>query len=189
MKKEIITNSILFILFVVIVGLTFNYVNNFGNESKDNMKAEANLQVKVDDSEEEVSNNNTSQSTINTNVSNISDIKKNKDMDIKEFKIETLKQGTGEEAKNGDNVSVHYTGTLIDGTKFDSSVDRGQPFEFTLGIGQVIKGWDQGVLGMKVGEKRKLSIPSSLGYGAGGAGALIPPNAGLIFEVELLKIN
>ena len=94
------------------------------------------------------------------------------------LEIKVLKEGTGDqEAKSGDFVKVHYTGTLEDGTKFDSSVDRGEPFEFTLGVGQVIQGWDQGVAGMKIGEKRKLTIPSELGYGASGAGNLIPPNA------------
>jgi len=107
-----------------------------------------------------------------------------------ELQIEILKQGTGEEVKSGDNIAVHYTGTLEDGTKFDSSLDRGKPFVFTLGIGQVIKGWDMGVLGMKVGEKRKLVIPPEFGYGeAGTPGGPIPPNATLIFEVELLSIN
>ena len=107
---------------------------------------------------------------------------------IEGMKVETLKQGAGEEAKNNDKVTVHYTGTLQDGTKFDSSLDRNQPFSFILGIGQVIQGWDLGVLGMKVGEKRKLTIPSDLGYGSAGIGP-IPPNATLIFEVELLGIN
>jgi FKBP-type peptidyl-prolyl cis-trans isomerase len=105
------------------------------------------------------------------------------------LQIEILQQGNGAEAKNGDNVSVHYTGTLENGTKFDSSLDRGQPFSFTLGIGQVIKGWDLGVAGMKIGEKRKLIIQPELGYGEAGAGGSIPPNAVLIFEVELLEIN
>lgn len=106
-----------------------------------------------------------------------------------EVKTEILKQGNGEEAKNGDTVVVNYVGTLTDGKKFDSSIDRGVPFSFTLGSGEVIKGWDIGVLGMKIGEKRKLTIPSELGYGENGAGSMIPPNATLIFEVDLLEIK
>jgi len=109
--------------------------------------------------------------------------------EIQGMKIETLKEGAGAEAKNGDTVTVHYTGTLENGTKFDSSLDSGTPFSFTLGTGEAIQGWDLGVLGMKVGEKRKLTIPSELGYGSQGAGGVIPPNATLIFEVELLGIN
>jgi len=105
------------------------------------------------------------------------------------LKYEDLKVGEGAEAKSGDRVEVHYTGWLENGTKFDSSVDRGKPFPFPLGAGRVIKGWDQGVAGMKVGGKRKLIIPPALGYGDRGAGGVIPPNATLIFEVELLKIN
>jgi FKBP-type peptidyl-prolyl cis-trans isomerase len=99
-----------------------------------------------------------------------------------------LKVGTGATAQAGQTVSVHYTGWLENGKKFDSSVDRGQPFSFPLGAGRVIKGWDEGVKGMKVGGKRKLIIPSNLGYGARGAGGVIPPNATLIFEVELLGL-
>jgi len=105
------------------------------------------------------------------------------------LKYEDLKIGTGAEAKAGQAVSVHYTGWLTDGKKFDSSKDRGQPFQFALGAGQVIKGWDEGVQGMKIGGKRKLTIPSGLGYGARGAGNAIPPNATLIFEVELLGVR
>ncbi len=100
-----------------------------------------------------------------------------------------LAPGNGREAKVGDKVSVHYTGTLTNGDKFDSSRDSGSPFEFTLGKGQVIKGWDQGVVGMKVGGKRKLTIPSSLAYGDRGAGAKIPPGATLNFDIELLAIK
>ena len=105
------------------------------------------------------------------------------------LKYEDMVVGTGEAAKAGQTVSVHYTGWLTDGKKFDSSKDRGQPFSFPLGAGRVIKGWDEGVQGMKVGGKRKLTIPAQLGYGARGAGGAIPPNATLIFEVELLKIG
>ncbi len=101
-----------------------------------------------------------------------------------------LKQGAGEVAKEGDKVTVHYAGALVDGAKFDSSLDRGTPFSFTLGAGQVIQGWEIGVAGMKVGERRRLIIPPQFGYGERGTpGGPIPPNATLIFEVELLKIN
>ncbi|RME48332.1 MAG: FKBP-type peptidyl-prolyl cis-trans isomerase [Deltaproteobacteria bacterium] len=99
-----------------------------------------------------------------------------------------LEVGTGPSPARGEKVSVHYTGWLTNGKKFDSSRDRGRPFQFTLGVGQVIKGWDEGVASMKVGGKRKLKIPPELGYGARGAGNVIPPNATLIFEVELLDI-
>ncbi len=105
------------------------------------------------------------------------------------MQIEDLKIGIGAEATAGQNVSVHYTGWLTNGTKFDSSVDRGKPFEFPLGGGRVIQGWDQGVQGMRVGGKRKLTIPPEMGYGARGAGGVIPPNATLVFEVELLGVG
>lgn len=97
--------------------------------------------------------------------------------------------GNGAEAKSGQLVCVHYTGRLTNGTKFDSSVDRNQPFQFMLGVGQVIRGWDEGVVGMKVGGKRKLVIPAEMGYGSRGAGGVIPPNATLEFDVELLAIE
>jgi FKBP-type peptidyl-prolyl cis-trans isomerase len=105
------------------------------------------------------------------------------------LRIEELHAGTGVACKAGDTVDVHYTGWLTNGKKFDSSHDRRQPFSFKLGAGQVIAGWDQGVAGMNIGQKRKLHIPPDLGYGARGAGNVIPPNAELIFEVELLKIR
>jgi len=103
--------------------------------------------------------------------------------------IEELVVGSGAAAAAGQKVSVHYTGWLTDGTKFDSSKDRGDPFVFPLGKGHVIKGWDEGVAGMKAGGKRKLTIPSALGYGARGAAGVIPPNATLVFEVELLAVG
>lgn len=105
------------------------------------------------------------------------------------LQINDLVVGTGEEAQAGARVSVHYTGWLTDGTKFDSSVDRGVPFEFVLGQGQVIAGWDEGVASMKVGGKRKLTIPPDLAYGDRAVGALIPAGATLVFEVELLGVR
>ncbi len=104
------------------------------------------------------------------------------------LKIEDIVIGTGQEVKSGDNIVIHYKGTLTDGTKFDSSYDRGQPYETQIGVGQVIQGWDEGVIGMKVGGKRKLTIPPSLGYGDQATGS-IPANSILIFEVELIEIK
>ncbi len=105
------------------------------------------------------------------------------------LEINDTKIGTGSAVKSGDSVILHYKGTLADGTEFDSSYKRGEPFQTTIGTGAVIKGWDQGIPGMKIGGKRKLTIPSDLGYGATGSPPIIPPNATLIFEVELLEIK
>jgi FKBP-type peptidyl-prolyl cis-trans isomerase FkpA len=105
------------------------------------------------------------------------------------LQVETIAEGMGYSPRPGDRVVVHYTGWLTNGQKFDSSVDRDEPFDFVIGRGQVIAGWDQGVARMRVGEKARLTIPPELGYGAQGAGGVIPPNATLIFEVELLEVQ
>jgi FKBP-type peptidyl-prolyl cis-trans isomerase FkpA len=105
------------------------------------------------------------------------------------LKIEEIAEGSGDTATAGMTVTVHYTGWLENGSKFDSSHDRDDPFSFKLGRGMVIRGWDEGVAGMKVGGKRKLTIPAHLGYGSTGAGGVIPPNATLVFEVELLNVD
>jgi FKBP-type peptidyl-prolyl cis-trans isomerase len=170
---------ILPIIFCLIIGFGFYYLSGgFGNEEALEPKGE------------ELNQNDNSENLNMETNDNEFEGQKITEPEAQELKVETLKQGTGEECKNGDTVSVHYTGILTDGTKFDSSVDRGQPFSFTLGAGQVIKGWDLGVVGMKIGEQRRLVIPSDLGYGsAGTGGGKIPANATLIFEVELLGIN
>jgi FKBP-type peptidyl-prolyl cis-trans isomerase len=108
---------------------------------------------------------------------------------MSELIIEDINVGSGDEAVAGKSVIVHYTGWLTNGTKFDSSKDRSDPFDFRLGAGQVIRGWDQGVAGMKVGGKRKLTIPPEMAYGSRGAGGVIPPDATLVFEVELLAVR
>jgi FKBP-type peptidyl-prolyl cis-trans isomerase len=110
--------------------------------------------------------------------------------EITELMAQILKQGSGDKkVQAGDTITVDYVGTLINGTKFDSSIDRGQPLQLVIGVGQVIPGWDQGIIGMQVGEKRKLFIPANLAYGEQGAGTVIPPNSPLIFEVDLISID
>jgi len=133
-------------------------------------------------------NNHLSRSSISGNQEN-KQKSQAKEFEKSGLKIEILREGKGEKVKSGDSVSVNYIGRLEDGAEFDSSFDRGVPFNFKIGAGQVIKGWDIGVLGMKIGEKRKLIIPPDLAYGTRGIPGAIPPNATLIFEVELLKID
>jgi FKBP-type peptidyl-prolyl cis-trans isomerase len=131
-----------------------------------------------------------SQSDLNQNLNTNKMTNTNQEEPLTDVKIEILTAGNGEmTVKAGDSITVNYTGWLTNGTKFDSSLDRNQPFTFTIGAGQVIQGWDKGLLGMKVGEKRRITIPSEMGYGPTGAGGVIPPNAILIFEVELLGIK
>lgn len=128
--------------------------------------------------------------TVQEQLDNANTLPEGQSSNMTQVEIETLTEGTGDAVTElGDVLEVHYTGWLTDGTKFDSSVDRDQTFNFTIGAGQVIQGWDQGLIGMKVGEKRKLTIPPELGYGQSGSGSLIPPNSTLIFEVELISIE
>ena len=133
-------------------------------------------------------NNTQSQPLPTTQEKNPSSASPDESSPSAQLKVEDEVVGTGAEAKSGDTVTVNYVGTLENGTKFDSSYDRNQPFTTQIGVGQVIKGWDQGIPGMKVGGKRKLTIPPELGYGAQSAGS-IPPNSTLIFEVELLDVK
>ena len=157
------------IAIIIVTGLYF--VFDYRNKLKEQEKPPALENLEINNSIYNMSNQNAQNSQGN------------------ELKTEILKEGTGEGAKAGDKATVHYVGALMGGQKFDSSIDRGQPFSFQLGAGSVIRGWDEGIIGMKVGEKRRLVIPPELGYGEAGAGNVIPPNATLIFEVEMLKIN
>jgi len=170
------TNLLIAILLVVVGVFVYKYVNNW-NVDVASKKTETSVTKTEPQKTTEVKEVNPQEVTNNDN----------KNMDLK---IETTQEGTGEvKTKSGDTISVHYTGKLENGTKFDSSVDRGTPFEFQIGAGMVIAGWEKGLLDMKVGEKRTLTIPSEMGYGAQGAGGVIPPNATLIFDVELMGIK
>ena len=125
----------------------------------------------------------------NSSTAGLSSAETSESFGILNMNIEILREGTGKEAKAGDRATVNYVGSFEDGTKFDSSVDRGQPFTFILAEGSVIQGWELGVEGMKAGEKRRLTIPPELAYGEQGAGGVIPPNATLIFEIDMLAVN
>lgn len=172
MKKDII---IILIVLIVVIGGIWLIFNNAGPKQVSENTSATNAPV-------EVKTEPQPQPALQGEVS--------RNFEIQGMKVDILKEGSGAVAKNGDTVSVHYTGTLENGKKFDSSLDRGTPFEFGLGTGMVIKGWDLGVAGMKIGEQRKLTIPPELGYGdAGAGGGLIPPKATLIFTVELLGIK
>lgn len=175
MQKNYIYGGIVLLIVILAIG-AFAYKNSIEKKETTN----------------NIINENKAEKAANTIIKpevKLEEVKPEENTSVPELKIETLKAGTGDRVtKVGDGISVHYTGTLIDGTKFDSSLDRGEPFRFDLGAGQVIKGWDQGLVGMKVGEKRKLTIPPGLGYGAQAVGNKIPANSTLIFEVELLEI-
>ena len=171
MNKIIV--AALFLILIIVTGSLFFYQKSDNNPAP-NTSEVSSLTTDLQSQQETVSSED---ATINY-----------MDASVTELKFEDEVVGTGDTAEAGKNVTVHYTGTLITGEKFDSSVDRGQPLSFVLGAGRVIQGWDQGVVGMKVGGKRKLTIPPSLGYGEQGTGP-IPPSATLIFEVELLKVE
>lgn len=163
------------IVIVFTVGLVIFLSRRVGEGipvSRDNSRPEASSSIFGDDAEDQ--------------KNGILSVKNKQASEPSKLRVEILKEGAGEGAKIRDRVKVNYVGVLEDGAKFDSSYDRKAPFEFTLGAGEVIKGWDEGVLGMKIGEKRKIVVPPELGYGALGVPGAIPPGATLIFEVERL---
>lgn len=177
MKKNVGIIVLIVILVVILVGGIIIYFS--GNKNTDTQTQQTtetkNVEKSINEQQPEAETKAPENTESATNANGL--------------KIEVLKEGTGTKVtKAGDGISVNYLGTLENGTKFDSSYDRNQPFKFDLGAGQVIKGWDQGLIGMKIGEKRKLTIPPTLGYGSQAMGTKIPANSTLIFEVELLEI-
>ena len=176
-KKEWIAIASAIVIVVLFLGARF--VADFSNNNSTAAVSEA-TQKTADDTSSNI--NNDDNNNMNQNNSSTTP-------DVTSLVIKDTVMGTGAQAEVGDLVTVNYTGKFADGKVFDSSIPRGQPFPFTLGIGQVIKGWDQGVAGMKVGGKRTLIIPSSLGYGAAGFPPVIPPNSTLYFDVELVGVQ
>lgn len=173
-KKDIL---IIVIVLIVLVGGIYLIFNNKPTENNQNNSMQQEEQNSVQNKEQ---NNSAQNQQENSNPSNFT---------VQGMKVQILKEGSSPAAKVGDTVTVNYVGTLENGTKFDSSIDRGTPFSFTLGQNNVIQGWELGIVGMKIGEKRKLIIPSDLAYGDNAVGNIIPAKSTLIFEVDMLKIN